>query len=69
MRGIVGIVCMAVIAAVGVGQTRIAMNSRVRALVFGLLLAAAGLGAGCTGSTDVVDLGKFWDKMQRESGS
>jgi len=40
----------------------------VRALVFGLLLAAAGLGAGCTGSTDLVDLDKFWDKMQRESG-
>ena len=44
------------------------MNSHVRALVFGLLLAAAGLGAGCTGSTDLVDLDKFWDKMQRESG-
>jgi hypothetical protein len=47
---------------------RIAMNSLARAFVFALLLAAVGLGAGCTGKTDVVDLNKLWDKLDRESG-
>jgi hypothetical protein len=43
------------------------MNSRARAFVFALLLAA-GLSAGCVGTTDLVNLNKLWDKMDREAG-